>query len=105
MPFPRDTDVAIAAVTLAELRHGVLAADSARRPARELFVRVTIPLSRYCPTHAQPPLSTRSSSIMCGVLAPPEGRMTSSSPRTLARLDTKLSLAMCVHASVSFRAL
>ncbi|MEU1970531.1 PIN domain-containing protein [Microbacterium sp. NPDC019599] len=31
-------DVAIAAITLAELRHGVLAADAARRPAREKFV-------------------------------------------------------------------
>lgn len=30
-------DVAIAAITLAELRHGVLAADAARRPARERF--------------------------------------------------------------------
>lgn len=32
-------DIAIAAVTLAELRHGVLAADPARRPARAQFVR------------------------------------------------------------------
>lgn len=31
-------DVAIAAVTLAELRHGVLAADAERRPAREQFI-------------------------------------------------------------------
>lgn len=31
-------DVAIAAITLAELRHGVLAADAIRRPARERFV-------------------------------------------------------------------
>ncbi len=31
-------DIAIAAITLAELRHGVLAADAARRPARERFV-------------------------------------------------------------------
>lgn len=31
-------DIAIAAVTLAELRHGVLAADTARRQAREQFV-------------------------------------------------------------------
>ncbi|MBK6885840.1 MAG: type II toxin-antitoxin system VapC family toxin [Tetrasphaera sp.] len=31
-------DIAIAAVTLAELRHGALAADTARRPAREQFV-------------------------------------------------------------------
>lgn len=31
-------DVAIAAITLAELRHGVLAADATRRPARERFV-------------------------------------------------------------------
>lgn len=34
-----DDDVAIAAITLAELEHGVLAADTARRPAREQFVR------------------------------------------------------------------
>ncbi|HRW18153.1 MAG TPA: PIN domain-containing protein [Dermatophilaceae bacterium] len=32
-------DIAIAAVTLAELRHGALAADPARRPAREQFVQ------------------------------------------------------------------
>lgn len=31
-------DIAIAAITLAELRHGVLAADATRRPARERFV-------------------------------------------------------------------
>ncbi|MDR5700812.1 PIN domain-containing protein [Agromyces aerolatus] len=31
-------DVAIAAITLAELRHGVLAADATRKPARERFV-------------------------------------------------------------------
>jgi tRNA(fMet)-specific endonuclease VapC len=31
-------DIAVAAVTLAELRHGVLAADSGRRLAREQFV-------------------------------------------------------------------
>lgn len=31
-------DIAVAAVTLAELRHGVLAADSARQQAREQFV-------------------------------------------------------------------
>lgn len=31
-------DLAIAAITLAELRHGVLAADAARRPARAQFV-------------------------------------------------------------------
>lgn len=31
-------DIAIAAITLAELRHGVLAADAAHRPAREQFV-------------------------------------------------------------------
>lgn len=31
-------DVAIASLTLAELRHGVLAADAARRLAREQFV-------------------------------------------------------------------
>lgn len=32
-------EVAIAAITLAELRHGVLAADPSRRPAREQFVQ------------------------------------------------------------------
>lgn len=32
-------DIAIAAVTLAELRHGALAADTARRQAREQFVQ------------------------------------------------------------------
>lgn len=32
-------DIAIAAVTLAELRHGVLAADSSRREAREQFIQ------------------------------------------------------------------
>lgn len=32
-------DIAIAAVTLAELRHGVLAADTARRQAREQFIQ------------------------------------------------------------------
>lgn len=32
-------DIAIAAVTLAELRHGVLAADSSRRKAREQFIQ------------------------------------------------------------------
>jgi len=31
-------DIAIAAITLAELRHGVVAADARRRPARERFV-------------------------------------------------------------------
>lgn len=31
-------DLAIAAITLAELRHGVLAADAVRRKAREQFV-------------------------------------------------------------------
>lgn len=31
-------DIAIAAITLAELRHGVLAADAARRQARKQFV-------------------------------------------------------------------
>lgn len=31
-------DLAIAAITLAELRHGVLAADESRRQAREQFV-------------------------------------------------------------------
>jgi predicted nucleic acid-binding protein len=31
-------DIAIATITLAELRHGVLAADAARRPARARFV-------------------------------------------------------------------
>lgn len=36
--LPRQDDVAIASVTLAELEHGVLAADEPRRPARELFV-------------------------------------------------------------------
>lgn len=32
-------EIAIAAITLAELRHGVLAADEVRRRAREQFVR------------------------------------------------------------------
>lgn len=32
-------DIAIAAVTLAELRHGALAADTARRQAREQFIQ------------------------------------------------------------------
>lgn len=32
-------DIAIAAVTLAELRHGALAADTARREAREQFIQ------------------------------------------------------------------
>lgn len=32
-------DIAIAAVTLAELRHGVLAADSSRQQAREQFIQ------------------------------------------------------------------
>lgn len=48
-PFPRDTDVAIAAVTLAELRHGVLAADAVRRPARELFVGVMVSVVEVLP--------------------------------------------------------
>ncbi len=32
-------DIAIAAVTLAELRHGALAADTSRRQAREQFIQ------------------------------------------------------------------
>lgn len=32
-------DLAIAAVTFAELQHGILAADEARRPARAQFIR------------------------------------------------------------------
>ena len=49
VPFPRDVDVAISAVTLAELRHGVLAADSARRAARELFVDATTSVAEILP--------------------------------------------------------
>lgn len=43
-------DVAIGAITLAELRHGVLAADATRRSAREKFVEdveETIEVLRY----------------------------------------------------------
>lgn len=49
LPFPRDADVAIAAVTLAELRHGVLAADTVRRPAREQFVDAAISVVEVLP--------------------------------------------------------
>jgi len=47
--YPGD-DIAIAAVTLAELLHGVLAADPARRAAREQFtedVRETVEVLPY----------------------------------------------------------
>jgi tRNA(fMet)-specific endonuclease VapC len=37
-PVADSDDIAIAAVTLAELQHGVLAADAPRRAARERFV-------------------------------------------------------------------
>lgn len=37
-PVAGSDDLAIAAITLAELRHGVLAADEARRQARQQFV-------------------------------------------------------------------
>lgn len=48
-------DVAIAAITLAELRHGVLAADATRRSARETFVEdveATIEVLPYTKTTA-----------------------------------------------------
>jgi len=37
-PVSASDDLAVGAITLAELRHGVLAADAARRQAREQFV-------------------------------------------------------------------
>ncbi|WOQ69847.1 PIN domain-containing protein [Microbacterium limosum] len=37
-PVSESDDLAISAITLAELRHGVLAADATRRQAREQFV-------------------------------------------------------------------
>lgn len=37
-PFSESDDIAIAAITLAELQHGVLAAGASRRAAREQFV-------------------------------------------------------------------
>ncbi|GAB3919425.1 hypothetical protein GCM10027613_23280 [Microlunatus endophyticus] len=49
MPFPGSTDVAIAAVTLAELRHGVLAADTERRSARATFVDAVVSVVEVLP--------------------------------------------------------
>lgn len=49
LPFPGGTDVAIAAVTLAELRHGVLAAETKRRSVRAQFVDATVSVIEVLP--------------------------------------------------------